>query len=85
VTSYARGDLGGVFSSVTGLIKTAGGNGQKANKIAKATKTSPSDCVSKLWNFLLHLILLPYRFPGVVVRIHRPAQTRKKPGELQAR
>ncbi|KAG1729665.1 caspase domain-containing protein [Suillus paluster] len=46
VTSYARGDLGGMFNSVTGLIKTASGNGQKADKISKATRTSPADCIS---------------------------------------
>jgi len=46
VTSYARGDLGGMFNSVTGLIKTASGNGQQADKIAKATRTSPADCIS---------------------------------------
>ncbi|KAG1775907.1 putative metacaspase [Suillus placidus] len=46
VTSYARGDMGGVFSSVTGLIKTASGNGQKADMISKSTKTSPADCIS---------------------------------------
>lgn len=46
VTSYARGDMSGVFSSVTGLIKTASGSGQKADIISKATKTSPADCIS---------------------------------------
>ncbi|KIK45221.1 hypothetical protein CY34DRAFT_554404 [Suillus luteus UH-Slu-Lm8-n1] len=46
VTSYARGDMSGVFSSVTGLIKTASGNGQKADVISKATRTSPADCIS---------------------------------------
>ncbi|OJA20138.1 hypothetical protein AZE42_09303 [Rhizopogon vesiculosus] len=46
VTSYARGDLGGMFNTVTGLIKTAGGNSQKADKISKATRTSPADCIS---------------------------------------
>lgn len=46
VTSYARGDMGGVFSSVSGLIKTASGGGQKADQVAKATRTSPADVVS---------------------------------------
>jgi hypothetical protein len=45
VTSYARGDMGGVFSSVTGLIKTASGNGQKADAYAKATRTSSADVI----------------------------------------
>ena len=46
VTSYARGDMGGVFSSVSGLIKTASGSGQKADQHAKATRTSSADVVS---------------------------------------
>jgi len=45
VSSYARGDMGGVFKSAMGLVKTATGNTQKAEKIAKATRTSPADVV----------------------------------------
>jgi metacaspase-1 len=45
VTSYAKGDMGGVFKSVTGLIKTASGNTQKAEEYARATRTSPADVV----------------------------------------
>jgi len=47
VSSYARGDMGGVFSSMTGIIKTATGNGQKAEQFAKATRTSSADVVSR--------------------------------------
>ncbi|KAI0639103.1 caspase domain-containing protein [Trametes polyzona] len=46
VTSYARGDMGGVFSSVSGLLKTATGGNQRADKVSKATKTSPADVIS---------------------------------------
>ncbi|KIM80480.1 hypothetical protein PILCRDRAFT_73139, partial [Piloderma croceum F 1598] len=46
VSSYARGDMGGVFSSVTGLIKSASGSGQKAEQYARATRTSPADVIS---------------------------------------
>ncbi|KAF9567401.1 hypothetical protein CPC08DRAFT_814269 [Agrocybe pediades] len=46
VSSYARGDMGGVFKSAMGLVKTATGSTQKAEKIAKATKTSPADVIS---------------------------------------
>ncbi|KAI0833389.1 caspase domain-containing protein [Trametes gibbosa] len=46
VTSYARGDMGGVFSSVSGLLKTATGSNQRADKITKATRTSPADVIS---------------------------------------
>jgi len=45
VTAYARRDMGGVFRSVSGLIKTASGSNQKADRHAKATRTSPADCV----------------------------------------
>ncbi|PPQ68304.1 hypothetical protein CVT25_001392 [Psilocybe cyanescens] len=46
VSSYARGDMGGVFKSAMGLVKTATGNTQKAEKITKATRTSPADVIS---------------------------------------
>lgn len=46
VTSYARGDMGGVLKSALGLYKTAGGSTQKAEKYARATKTSPADVIS---------------------------------------
>ncbi|EJF64750.1 hypothetical protein DICSQDRAFT_80416 [Dichomitus squalens LYAD-421 SS1] len=46
VTSYARGDMGGVFSSVTGLLKTATGGTQRAEQKTRATKTSPADVIS---------------------------------------
>jgi len=46
VTSYARGDMGSVFSSVSGLIKTASGANSRAETKARATKTSPADVIS---------------------------------------
>jgi len=46
VSSYRRGDMGGVFKSAMGLVKTASGNTQKAEKLTKATRTSPADVVS---------------------------------------
>ncbi|KIL67641.1 hypothetical protein M378DRAFT_73673 [Amanita muscaria Koide BX008] len=46
VTSYARGDMMGVFRGAMGLVKTATGNSNKASKVAKATKTSPADAIS---------------------------------------
>jgi metacaspase-1 len=47
VTSYARGDMGGVMRSAMGLVKTATGhnNAQKAEQITKATRTSAADVV----------------------------------------
>ncbi|OBZ72373.1 Metacaspase-1 [Grifola frondosa] len=45
VTSYARGDMGGVFSSVSGIIKGATGANQRAEQKARQTKTSPADVV----------------------------------------
>ncbi|KAF8204693.1 peptidase C14, caspase domain-containing protein [Pholiota molesta] len=46
VTSYARGDMSGVFKSAMGLVKTATGNTQKAERITRTTKTSPADVIS---------------------------------------
>ena len=46
VSSYSRGDLGGVFKSAMGIVKTATGGSTKADKISKATKTSPADVIS---------------------------------------
>ncbi|KDQ15897.1 hypothetical protein BOTBODRAFT_107851 [Botryobasidium botryosum FD-172 SS1] len=43
--SYARGDVGGAMRGIMGLVKTATGN-QKAESIAKKTKTSPADVIS---------------------------------------
>ena len=47
VTSYARGDMGGVLRSAMGLVKTAtgGANAQKAGQVSKATRTSSADVV----------------------------------------
>ena len=47
VTSYARGDMSGVLRSAMGLVKTAtgGASSQKAEQVAKATRTSPADVV----------------------------------------
>ena len=36
---------GGVFTSMSGLLKTATGGGQRAEQKARATKTSPADVV----------------------------------------
>ncbi|KAL1697145.1 caspase domain-containing protein [Schizophyllum commune] len=46
VTSYAKGDMSGVFKSAVGLFKTASGNTQKAQEVARQTKTSPADVIS---------------------------------------
>ncbi|EPQ52837.1 peptidase C14 [Gloeophyllum trabeum ATCC 11539] len=46
VSSYARGDMGGVFSSAMGIFKTATGNTKKAEQYARATRTSPADVIS---------------------------------------
>ncbi|KAF5391666.1 hypothetical protein D9757_002371 [Collybiopsis confluens] len=43
VSSYARGDMGGVFKSAMGLVKVASGNTKKAEEYSRRTKTSPSD------------------------------------------
>jgi hypothetical protein len=45
VTSYAKGDMGGVLKSAMGLVKVAAGDSTKADKYARATRTSPADVV----------------------------------------
>ncbi|KDR84061.1 hypothetical protein GALMADRAFT_236691 [Galerina marginata CBS 339.88] len=46
--SYQKGDKGGAFRSAMGVIKQASGAGdsQKADKLAKATRTSSADVIS---------------------------------------
>lgn len=52
VTSYARGDMSGVLQSAMGIFKSATSS-TKAEKIAKATRTSPADVVSLFqWKLL---------------------------------
>ncbi|KAH9058343.1 metacaspase-1 [Lactarius vividus] len=45
VSSYARGDMGGVFKSVTGVVKSAT-TGKGAGRKARQTRTSPADAIS---------------------------------------
>lgn len=44
-SSYAKGDMGGALKSAMGLVKVATGNNAKADKHAKATRSSPADVV----------------------------------------
>lgn len=44
VSSYSRGDMGGVFRTVTGVVKAAT-TGRGAEQRARQTKTSPADVV----------------------------------------
>lgn len=79
VTAYARGDVGGALQSAMGFVKTATGSSAKADKYAKATKTSPADvvCISDV-SFLLHHQLKPYRSRGLAVRTHKLVPMRQK-------
>jgi len=45
VSSYARGDMGGVFQSVSGIVRTAT-SGRSAQQKSLQTKTSPADVIS---------------------------------------
>lgn len=45
LTSYARGDLGGVFKSITGVGKRLA-TGNSAQQKTKATKSSQADVIS---------------------------------------
>ncbi|KAI0926150.1 Ca(2+)-dependent cysteine protease [Taiwanofungus camphoratus] len=46
VSSYARGDLMGAFSSVSGLVKGVSGMNHGAREVTMQTKTSPADVIS---------------------------------------
>lgn len=48
VGSYARGDIGGVASSLFSVAKTAFGGGNEAYEHTKRTKTSPADVI--MWS-----------------------------------
>jgi len=82
VTSYARGDMGGVFKSAMSLVKTATGSSSKADKISKATRTSPADVVSTTLPSYPEATeyLIPCRSHSVAARILRPVPMRSKPG-----
>jgi hypothetical protein len=47
VSSYSRGDMGGVVRSVTGFVKSAT-TGRSAHERARQTKTSPADVVCRV-------------------------------------
>lgn len=53
VSAYGKKDMGGVFKSGLGLLRTAGGSSQKADKWAKENRASPADVVSRLQDLLL--------------------------------
>jgi hypothetical protein len=70
VTSYARGDLGGVFTSVNTFFKTAT-TGREATQRARATKTSPADCVRMLSFPSIQAAQVMYRYRGAGARTRR--------------
>lgn len=45
ISSYKKGDMGGVFKAGMGIFKVATGGQNKATKIARETKTSQADVV----------------------------------------
>jgi len=47
VSSYSRGDMGGVMRSVTGIVKSAT-TGRSAQERARQTRTSPADVVRRV-------------------------------------
>lgn len=78
----------GVFSSVSGLLKTATGGNARAEKKTRATRTSPADVVSihALTRAPMpHLIAaLSFRSPGVDARIRKQVPIRLKQANLLA-
>jgi len=72
--------MGGVLQSAMGFVKTATGNSAKADKISKATKTSPADvvCISNAPSLLYRHQLKSYRSRGLAVRTHKLVPMRPK-------
>ena len=57
VTSYRRHDMGGVFRSVAGVVKTAT-TVRGAEQRARQTKTSPADVVCMTFCCFFQLLIL---------------------------
>ena len=74
VSSYARGDMGGVFQSVSGLVKTAT-SGKSAQQRARQTKTSPADVVRMLPFSSFEVAQIIRRYLGVGARTRRQVPT----------
>ncbi|GJJ08615.1 Ca(2+)-dependent cysteine protease [Clathrus columnatus] len=45
-TSYMRGDMHGVISGISSVVKTATGSNRSAEEISRRTRTSPADVIS---------------------------------------
>jgi hypothetical protein len=80
VSSYAKGDMGGAFKSAMGIVKVASGNNAKANKYAKATRSSPADVVrpSSFYSCLVDPNLAILRSRGVAAKIPKLVLIRLK-------
>jgi len=78
ITSYSKGDVASAMRSAIGLVKTATKK-SKAEKISKATKTSPADCVGFVLVYTPPLFdPRPHRSHSAVAKITRPVLMRKK-------
>jgi hypothetical protein len=73
VSSYARGDIGGVLRSVTGFVKTATTE-RGATQRARQTKTSPADVVRMLSLTFIQAAQMMYRYHGAGARTRRQVQ-----------
>lgn len=78
MSSYSKKDMGGVFKSGLGLIRTAGGSSQKADKWAKENRASAADVVS-IFSLSIELIQHPtLRSRGVAVKTLKRVPTPSK-------
>jgi hypothetical protein len=78
VSSYARGDMGGVMKSVSSLVKTAGGRG--AEQRARQMNTSPADVVSMLLFSSFQGSPNIYRYRGAGAKTRRQVRMPSRPG-----
>lgn len=78
VTSYLKGDLGGVFTSITGVGKKIMSSNSGAADRAKQMNTSPAGRFYLIWRVLCfndadqcHTCYVKMSFRGVVARIYK--------------
>lgn len=72
-SSYARGDMGGVFQSVTGFVRSAT-SGRSAQQKARQTKTSAADVVRTLLCLRFQVAQIAFRYLGAGAKTRRQVQ-----------
>lgn len=69
-----------MFSSVSGLLKSATGNNQRADKITKATRTSPADVVRTDFSMWVHRLAQRFGYADLLERLQGFPDERRHSG-----